>query len=356
VVVGSVRALLQKLGPNATTFEPIIVRPGAELDADELLKQLVSGGYRREELVEHRGEIARRGSIIDIFPSTSNTPVRIDLWGDEVDRLTSFNVNDQRSTDPLSEAVIFAARELQLDDEVMDRARSLVATESWGREHWDRLADGGNFDGMESWLPWLIEKDLLLTDVLQDDCELLLVEPRRMRDRAHDLGRERAGIGRIVEGDIVDRDPARAQLGPGLGGPFSPEPSYSFSSSSFAPAAAHNPAGMSSSSSSSSSTSSSSSSSSGRRSQAPGLPFDAFFDDADAGNLLPSALSEPSMWRATPEPAKKPARVRPAAAFVLVVCVVSVVCVVVAAALLAPDAVTLPASLAPSSWPFSVSL
>jgi len=166
VVVGSVRALLQKLGPNATTFEPIIVRPGAELDADELLRQLVNGGYRREELVEHRGEFARRGSIIDIFPSTSNTPVRIDLWGDEVDRLTSFNVNDQRSTDPLSEAVIFAARELQLDDEVMDRARSLVATESWGREHWDRLADGGNFDGMESWLPWLIENDLLLTDIL----------------------------------------------------------------------------------------------------------------------------------------------------------------------------------------------
>ena len=198
VVVGSVRALLQKLGPNATTFEPIIVRPGAELDADELLKQLVNGGYRREELVEHRGEIARRGSIIDIFPSTSNTPVRIDLWGDEVDRLTSFNVNDQRSTEPLSEAAIFAARELQLDDEVMDRARSLVATESWGREHWDRLADGGNFDGMESWLPWLIEKDLLLTDVLQDDCELMLVEPRRMRDRAHDLLAEEDDLARAL--------------------------------------------------------------------------------------------------------------------------------------------------------------
>ena len=198
VVIGSVRALLQKLGPNATTFEPIIVRPGAELDADELLKQLVNGGYRREELVEHRGEIARRGSIIDIFPSTSNTPVRIDLWGDEVDRLTSFNVNDQRSTDSLSEAVIFAARELQLDNEVMNRARSLVATESWGREHWDRLADGGNFDGMESWLPWLIEKDLLLTDVLSDDCELLLVEPRRMRDRAHDLLAEEDDLARAL--------------------------------------------------------------------------------------------------------------------------------------------------------------
>ena len=59
-----------------------------------------ASGYRREELVEHRGEVARRGSIIDVFPSTADAPVRIDLWGDEVDRLSEFSVHDQRSTDP----------------------------------------------------------------------------------------------------------------------------------------------------------------------------------------------------------------------------------------------------------------
>ena len=64
-------------------------------------------GYRREELVEHRGEVARRGSIVDVFPSTADAPVRIDLWGDEVDRLTEFSVNDQRSTDDLDEVAIF---------------------------------------------------------------------------------------------------------------------------------------------------------------------------------------------------------------------------------------------------------
>ena len=54
-------------------------------------------GYRREYQVEHRGEVAVRGSIVDVFPSTADGPVRIDLWGDEVDRLTEFSVNDQRS-------------------------------------------------------------------------------------------------------------------------------------------------------------------------------------------------------------------------------------------------------------------
>ena len=55
---------------NESNFwtEPAVVRPGQTLDAEVLLAQLVAAGYRREELVEHRGEVARRGSIIDVFP------------------------------------------------------------------------------------------------------------------------------------------------------------------------------------------------------------------------------------------------------------------------------------------------
>jgi transcription-repair coupling factor (superfamily II helicase) len=187
VVLGSVRALLQKLGPGATTLQPIIIKPGEEIDSEQLLAKLVHDGYRREEIVEHRGEVARRGSIIDVFPSTADTPIRIDLWGDEVERLTSFNVNDQRSTDDLAQAIIFPARELQLDEGVTERARALVGSEPWGREHWDRLADGSNFEGMESWLPWLIEREQLITDVLPASSELIFVDPKRMRDRAKDL-------------------------------------------------------------------------------------------------------------------------------------------------------------------------
>ena len=75
--------------------------PGEQRDRDDLVAALVGAGYRREEVVEHRGELAVRGSIVDVFPSTADRPVRIDLWGDEVDRLTEFSVGDQRSTDDL---------------------------------------------------------------------------------------------------------------------------------------------------------------------------------------------------------------------------------------------------------------
>ncbi len=206
VVVAGVRALLQRLGPGSVDVEPVVVRPGDVLDADDLLRRLVAAGYRREELVEHRGELARRGAIIDVFPSTADAPVRIDLWGDEVDRLTTFSVNDQRSDQDLDEAIVFPARELIPTDALRERAASLVATEPWGREHWERLAEGALFDGMESWLPWLAPDEQLLTDVLPASAKVLLVEPRRMRDRAHDLLAEEDDLARALASTWA-RDP-----------------------------------------------------------------------------------------------------------------------------------------------------
>ncbi|MEZ5296395.1 MAG: hypothetical protein R2697_09045 [Ilumatobacteraceae bacterium] len=177
VIVAGVRALLQKLGPEAIDVEPITIRPGAVVDPDAIAAQLVEFGYRREEIVEHRGEFARRGSIVDVYPSTADALIRIDLWGDEVDRLTTFGVNDQRSTADLDSALIFPARELIPTDEVRERAAGLVGSEPWGREQWERLAEGAHFDGMESWLPWLVDDDVMLTDVLPDTAKVVLIEP-----------------------------------------------------------------------------------------------------------------------------------------------------------------------------------
>ncbi|HET9600126.1 MAG TPA: transcription-repair coupling factor, partial [Acidimicrobiales bacterium] len=198
VIVGGIRALLQRLGPGDESIDPVILRPRQTLDAEDLLVRLVSAGYRREELVEHRGEVARRGSIIDVFPSTADGPIRIDLWGDEVDRLTEFSVHDQRSTDPVEEAIVMPARELLATEDVRRRAERLVGTEPWGREQWERLADGLTFDGMESWLPWLVEGERLLTDRLPDTAQVILVEPKRLRDRAADALAEEADLARTL--------------------------------------------------------------------------------------------------------------------------------------------------------------
>jgi len=194
VVVASARALVQRLGAHAEDAEPLVVRPGERRDRDEMVEWLVAAGYRREAQVEHRGELAVRGSILDVFGPTGEVPVRIDLWGDEVDRLTEFSVADQRSTSPIEQVELFACRELLPTDEVRARADKLISAEPWGREQWERLAQGQSFDGMESWLPWLVDGERVLVDLLPADALVLLVEPRRMRDRAADILAEEADL------------------------------------------------------------------------------------------------------------------------------------------------------------------
>jgi len=222
VVVAGVRAVLQRLGPHVEDVEPVVVRAGEQVDADALLARLVAMGYRREELVEHRGEVARRGSIVDVFPSTADAPLRIDLWGDEVDRLSAFSVSDQRSTSELAEACVFPAREVLSTDEVRARAEQLVGDEPWGREQWERLAQGLVFDGMESWLPWLTPDEHLLTDLLDERAQVVLVEPRRLRDRAADVLAEEADLARtlaVTWGAGADRELPHLHLDPDrLGG------------------------------------------------------------------------------------------------------------------------------------------
>ncbi len=193
VIVAPVRAILQRLGPLEGTA-PIVVRPGQQVDVADLLPELVAKGYRREHQVEHRGEFAVRGGIVDVFPSTADVPVRIDLWGDEVDRLTAFSVSDQRSSHDLDAVVLYGCRELVSTPSLRAAAAALPARRPWGASLWERLAEGEQFDGMESWLPFLDGEARVLPDLLAAGAQVVLVEPRRIRDRGVQLLDEEAAL------------------------------------------------------------------------------------------------------------------------------------------------------------------
>jgi transcription-repair coupling factor (superfamily II helicase) len=126
--------------------------------------------------------------------------VRVDLWGDEVDRLSVFSVADQRSTHDLATVTVFPCRELLPTPEVRARAEALLAGAPWAREQWERIATGQTFDGMESWLPWLADGEHLLSDLLPGHARVLLVEPRRMRDRAQELLDDEAALADALAG------------------------------------------------------------------------------------------------------------------------------------------------------------
>ena len=202
VVVAPIRALLQRLAP-ADGATPLVVRPGEQVDVDALLHQLVDRGYRREHQVEHRGEFAVRGGIVDVFPSTADVPVRIDLWGDEVDRLTAFAVSDQRSSRRhLLRRALYGCRELTPTAEVRSAAPALMASRPWGTSVWERLARGDQFDGMESWLPFLDAGERVLPDLLPSGAQVVLIEPRRDEGPGGAAARRGGGAGRHPGGHV----------------------------------------------------------------------------------------------------------------------------------------------------------
>ena len=90
---------------------------GDTVNLEQLTKHLAELGYEKNYQAETRGEFSVRGGIIDIFPLTEDNPFRIELWGDEVDSIRSFDAESQRSIENLEEVHIYPACELVLTEE-----------------------------------------------------------------------------------------------------------------------------------------------------------------------------------------------------------------------------------------------
>jgi transcription-repair coupling factor (superfamily II helicase) len=109
MVVAGIQALLGGVPGELPEPWPLRVAPGMEIDPEAMLSLLVEAGYQREYQVEGWGRFALRGGILDIFPSTADRPVRIELVGDTVESLREFNVVTQRSSSLLDEVELLPA-------------------------------------------------------------------------------------------------------------------------------------------------------------------------------------------------------------------------------------------------------
>ena len=97
--------------PEELSESRIMLSPGDVLDFTKFQERLVSLGYERESQIEGPGQFAVRGGILDIYPLTEELPVRIELWGDEIDSIRSFDVESQRSVENIQEITIYPASE-----------------------------------------------------------------------------------------------------------------------------------------------------------------------------------------------------------------------------------------------------
>ena len=111
VVVASTAALIERIPAADGPHEPVVIEPGMRVDLATLVDRLAALGYERVPQVEERGDMAVRGGLVDVYPSTATVPVRTDWFGDEIESVRAFSPFTQKTIRPLVRVEVWPAAE-----------------------------------------------------------------------------------------------------------------------------------------------------------------------------------------------------------------------------------------------------
>jgi transcription-repair coupling factor (superfamily II helicase) len=162
IVLTTVNALVQRVPPRQVfRGRNLSLKPGSRIELERLVGFFRQNGYQRTETVREAGEFAVRGGIVDLFPSGQMTPLRLDFFGDTLERIRSFDPLTQRSTGTIVEVSLKPMSEVLLDDETRERFRTRYR-EQFGTVAdddplYESLSAGRRYIGMEHWLPLYYE-------------------------------------------------------------------------------------------------------------------------------------------------------------------------------------------------------
>ncbi len=196
------------------------------IDLDELTHYLISTGFERAEQVELTGQFAIRGGIIDIFPLNSDIPYRIELWGDSIDSIRTFDAQSQRTIESVDSVTIYPATEYILTEEQIhsgiekltkemkkreNALRKAFQTEQAARlsstikEFTERLSISRTGVFLDSYMPYFYTKTSCLADYFpKKDTLWFLDEPLRLTERADAVELEfRESMASRIEGGYV---------------------------------------------------------------------------------------------------------------------------------------------------------
>ncbi|MCJ8504321.1 transcription-repair coupling factor [Kocuria flava] len=190
VLTAPVRSVLQPVVEGLGDMAPVRFVRGEELGFDDAVAALARAAYARVDMVTRRGEFAVRGGIIDVFSPVADHPVRIEFFGDEVDELRWFAVADQRTLttgDHPDSLTAPPCREVLITPSVMSRAATLRDRLPGAESMLERIAGGIYVEGMESLAPLLVDGMVPVLQLLPPGSIVVVVEPEKVRARAHDL-------------------------------------------------------------------------------------------------------------------------------------------------------------------------
>ena len=205
-IVTSIDSCLDCLVPLAVWKEKVIkIRNDSEIDLDRMKRHLLELGYEWAAQVEVPGQFSIRGGIMDVFSLTEDNPWRIELWGDEVDSIRSFDAESQRSIENLEEITIYPATEVVLDKETIRQGikaiekeaqksqkkfRDEMKTEEGARvrqiaaELKDQLEEMEHIAGAESFVRYFYKKTESLLEYLPENTLVVIDEPNRLTEHA----------------------------------------------------------------------------------------------------------------------------------------------------------------------------
>jgi transcription-repair coupling factor (superfamily II helicase) len=196
LVVTSARALMQKTMPSSWVTNNIhCYQIGQQINMTETLQIWIDLGYQQQDLVEDPGQFSYRGGILDIFPASEPSPIRIELFGDEIDSLRTFDPITQRSEARLDQFTIgpalealptFAQRAAEAL-QTLDISNLQPMAEMSLREQIEALENGITFRGLENYLPFMTSDLANLLDYLPEDGLVVIENPVELEEIIRDL-------------------------------------------------------------------------------------------------------------------------------------------------------------------------
>ncbi len=193
VVACADAAIQRTIPPDVLLERTLEITAGVRLPVDDLPAALSAAGYERCAQIEGPGQYAVRGGIVDVYPAASPAPIRLELWGDEVDTLSYFDLLSQRRTDMLEAVSIPPAAEVMYDDPIALAAKieDLAAAQRGKnaeevRRHLladvERLRGGTHPSSLDKYLPLIYEENANLFSYMLDGL-LFVSEPGRVKER-----------------------------------------------------------------------------------------------------------------------------------------------------------------------------
>ncbi len=193
IVVVALPTLMQRLPPRRwIESHALELTRGQRLDTEAFRARLIAGGYASVAQVMAHGEFAVRGSLIDLFPMGSRQPLRIDLFGDEIDSIRAFDPESQRSAGGLDRVRILPAREYPLNPDGIREFRRRFRARFEGDPNrsalYRQVSEALAPAGIEYYLPLFFEQLATLFDYLPPSA--LLVDAADLETRADSVWQE----------------------------------------------------------------------------------------------------------------------------------------------------------------------